>query len=379
MTSSTPYSTRQQLLRWFTAVAMIYLLLVAVALIGIGFKWASGGAEGARQLFAFATNPVMGLVIGAFATALVQSSSTITSVLVGLVAGGLPVVTAIPMIMGANLGTTVTNTLVSMGHIGKKKDFRRAFSAATVHDFFNLLAVAIFMPLELMTGYLEKTSGWLAHLFIGGDSISMGSLDFIKPLTKPIASQLQRVCEHLPGIWGGITLSIIGLVLIFVSIIVLGKMLKVLMVGRAKQILHRAIGHGPMTSIASGTIMTIAVQSSSTSTSLIIPLAGSGLFKLREIYPFTLGANIGTCITSLLAATAVEGNHAIYALQIALVHLVFNVSAVVLIYGIPFLRTIPMTTARQFALIASRRKWIVFAYVAGLFLLLPAALIAITA
>ncbi|WBA83835.1 Na/Pi symporter [Endozoicomonas sp. GU-1] len=112
-----------QVIQWLLVALMIYLLLVAVGMIGSGFKWASGGAEGARQLFAFATNPVMGLVAGALATAVVQSSSTVTSVIVGLVAGGLPVATAIPMIMGANIGTTVTNTLVSMGHIGKKKSF----------------------------------------------------------------------------------------------------------------------------------------------------------------------------------------------------------------------------------------------------------------
>ena len=122
MTHSEPQQNHAgNLLRWLTVILMIYLLLVAVGMIGSGFKWASGGAEGARELFAFARNPVMGLVIGAFATALVQSSSTVTSVIVGLVAGGLPVETAIPMIMGANLGTTVTNTLVSMGHIGKNE------------------------------------------------------------------------------------------------------------------------------------------------------------------------------------------------------------------------------------------------------------------
>ena len=380
MTQTGPQeNTSSSLLRWLTVVLMIYLLLVAVGMIGSGFKWASGGADGARELFAFASNPIMGLVIGAFATALVQSSSTVTSVIVGLVAGGLPVETAIPMIMGANLGTTVTNTLVSMGHIGKKKEFRRAFAAATVHDFFNLMAVAIFLPLEIFTGFLSKTSEWLTTFFAGGSSVSIKGLNFVKPLTKPVINTFKDMYETLPGMMGGVALALTGLALIFLSIIILGKLLKVLMVGRAKQILHRAIGHGPITGITSGTLMTIAVQSSSTSTSLIVPLAGNGLFKLKEVYPFTLGANIGTCITALLAATAVEGDMAIFAMQIALVHLTYNVSAVILIYGIPPLRQIPLRTARRFAQIASRRKWIVFVYVIGLFFVLPASLIALTA
>ncbi|MEI5617209.1 thymidylate synthase, partial [Streptomyces brasiliscabiei] len=90
--------------------------------------------------------------------ALIQSSSTVTSIIVGLVAGGLPVELAIPMIMGANIGTTVTNTLVSLGHVRYKDEFKRAFASATIHDFFNLLAVAIFLPLEMAFGILEKIS-----------------------------------------------------------------------------------------------------------------------------------------------------------------------------------------------------------------------------
>ncbi|VFN03455.1 MAG: solute carrier family 34 (sodium-dependent phosphate cotransporter) [Candidatus Kentron sp. G] len=97
------------LLTWVGIIVLIYCILLAVGMIGTGFKWAAGGREGAERLFAFATNPFMGLLIGIMATALVQSSSTITSVIVGLVAGGLPVSAAIPMVMGANIGTTVTN------------------------------------------------------------------------------------------------------------------------------------------------------------------------------------------------------------------------------------------------------------------------------
>ena len=209
--------------------------------------------------------------------------------------------------------------------------------------------------------------------------MSIKSLNFIKPLTQPVVSTFKGWYGSFPGITGGVVLALTGLALIFLSIIILGKLLKVLMVGRAKKILHRAIGHGPITGITSGTLMTIAVQSSSTSTSLIVPLAGNGLFKLKEIYPFTLGANIGTCITALLAATAVEGDMADHALQIAFVHLIFNFSAVVVIYGTPPLRRIPLRVARRFAQIASRRKWVILAYVAGLFFVLPATLIALTA
>ncbi len=374
-----PASTLGRIRQWATVIGMIYLLLLAVGMIGSGFKWASGGAEGAKQLFSFASDPLMGLVIGTFATALVQSSSTVTTVIVGLVAGGLPVAVAIPMIMGANIGTTVTNTMVSMGHIRKRKEFRRAFSAATIHDFFNLLAVAIFLPLEINTGFLQKASASMAGLFYGGGAnMDMSGLDFIKPITKPIISMFSDLYSMLPGIWGGVVLAITGLAFVFISIAVLGAVLKKLMVGSAKEVLHRAIGGHPLKSMTSGCLITLAVQSSSTSTSLIVPLAGNGIFKLKEVYPFTLGANIGTCITALLAALSISGAMAAQSLQIAFVHLLFNISSVVVIYGIPLLRNIPYRMARVFAQKASRNRSIVFIYVLGVFFILPATLIMLT-
>lgn len=361
----------EKILSWVTIVFLIYLILLAVGMIGSGFKWAAGGKEGAERLFAFATNPFMGLIMGTMATALVQSSSTVTSVIVGLVAGGLPVHTAIPMVMGANIGTTITNTLVSLGHIRSKDEFRRAFSAATIHDFFNLLSVIIFLPLEIAFGFLEKTSLFLVNLIMGGESMSMSGFNFIKPITKPVIGTCKDIFGQLPDPMGGVVLVVLGILLIFAAITFLGKLLRRVMVGRAKHVLHSAIGRGPLTGIASGTAVTVLVQSSSTTTSLVVPLAGTGIFRLREIYPFTLGANIGTCITSLLAATAISGPTAIFALQIAIVHLMYNVLGVIVIYGIKFLRELPVKGAETLAKVASERKSLAVAYILGVFFVIP--------
>jgi len=159
----------------------------------------------------------------------------------------------------------------------------------------------------------------------------------------------------------------LGIMTIFLVITMIGKMLKTLMVGRAKQILHNAVGRGPISGITSGTFMTVLVQSSSTTTSLIIPLAGNGVFSLKQIYPFTLGANIGTCITALLAATAITGANAIFALQIALIHFMYNVIGVIVIYGIPILRNIPILAAEKLADATVKNKWYVAMYVACIF------------
>ncbi|MDF1739611.1 MAG: Na/Pi symporter, partial [Verrucomicrobiales bacterium] len=292
------------------------------------------------------------------------------------VAGGLPVGIAIPMIMGANIGTTITNTLVSLGHVRNGTEFKRAFAAATIHDFFNLISVVIFLPLEMMFHPLEKLSRWLVQPLLGGASMDMGGLNFMKAVTKPPVSMIKQGLEGMGSLWAGIIMAIVGVIMIFLVITLIGKLLRQLMVGRAKKILHTAIGRGPVSGIMSGTLVTTLVQSSSTTTSLVVPLAGTGVFTLRQIYPFCLGANIGTCITALLAATAVSGENAIFALQIATVHLIYNVLGVVVIYGIPYLRELPIKAAEWLAELAAGKKIFALVYVVGVFFVIPAVLIA---
>ncbi len=369
LTSSKPFV-------WGAVILLIYALLVAVGTVSSGFKLATGGAAGAEQLFAFASSPVLGLLAGALATALVQSSSTVTSIIVGLVAGGLPVSMAVPMIMGANIGTTITNTIVSLGHIRNGSEFKRAFAASTVHDFFNWMAVLIMLPLEMIFGLLEKIGSYIAVMLSGGPDMNVGSsYNVMKMITKPVVNFGAEMVSPLSSGAGGIVMILSGVAIIMMSVTWLGKLLRKVLVGRARDILKSAVGRGPVSGICSGAVVTVLVQSSSTSTSLIIPLAGSGFFKLREVYPFTLGANIGTTITALLAATAVTGDLATAALTIALVHLLFNISAVVGIYSVPFLRNIPLRLAEALAELAVKRKVLALGYIAAAFFVIPGILL----
>lgn len=367
----------RQWLSWLLVVALIYLLLAGVGAIGDGFKAATG--NNARELFAFATNPLVGLMIGLVATALIQSSSTVTSIIVGMVAGGLPIPIAIPLIMGANIGTSLTSTIVSLGHIRSGEEFRRAFSAATVHDAFNITAVAILLPLELLFQPLQRLSESLAGLLVSDASVDMKSVNFMKTLLSPAADLLNASVGWLPGaVWGGVALILIGVAMILFVVTAIGKVLRKVMVGRAKDIMHASVGRGPISGIASGTVITVLVQSSSTTTALIVPLAGSGVFSLKQVYPFTLGTNIGTCVTALLAATAITGPTAEVAMQIALVHLLFNLLGILIIYALPFLRGVPPMIAEGLATLAQRSKLYVVAYIAGLFFVLPLLLIGLT-
>lgn len=367
--------SKQNYLQWVSVAALVYLLVCSVGMIGNGFKITAG--DQAKELFDFARNPFAGLVVGTIATALIQSSSTVTSIIVGLVAGGLPVSIAVPMVMGANIGTSITNTIVSLGHVRAKEEFKRAFSAATVHDSFNLLSVVIFLPIEIAFGLLEKIGAWLSGLFYGSSDASIKSFNFVKAATAPLVNTIKDLTQSIGGHVGGILLILIGITLIFVSITLIGKLLRKLMVGKAKTIMHTTIGRGPISGISSGALATILVQSSSTTTSLMVPLAGSGAFKLKDIYPFTLGANIGTCVTAVLAATAASGNTQA-ALQIAFIHLAYNILGVIVIYGIPLLRELPIKSAEWLGETAAKNKLAALAYIIGVFFLLPAICLGIT-
>ena len=364
---------RQSSKNWFLLLSLIYLMLLAVSMIGSGFKLAT--AHHASSLFEFASNPVMGLIIGMVSTALLQSSSTVTSIIVAMVAGGLPITVAIPMIMGANIGTSITNTIVSLGHVANKEEFRRAFHAATIHDFFNVMAVMLFLPVEIFTGLLEKSSHYLVGLLHMDTVVTVEGINPIKAITAPVVDLVSDALSFLPAEYGGAVKIVFGVMLIVASITFMGKVMKTLMVGKAKDILHTSIGKGPLSGIASGAMVTVLVQSSSTTTTLMVPLVGNGILRAKDIYPFTLGANIGTCITAVIAAMAITGATAGVAMQIALVHLLFNVFAVAVIFGIPLLRDIPLKLSSALANLAAERKLYGAAYIAGLFFVLPLSVI----
>lgn len=366
-------SPQRNWMRWLLLAALVYVMLLAVSMIGSGFKVATG--DHAKELFSFASNPIMGLIIGMVATALIQSSSTVTSIIVGMVAGGLPITIAIPMMMGANIGTSITNTLVSLGHVARKDEFQRAFNAATIHDFFNVMSVLIFLPLEMAFGVLEYLSGAIVALLDTGSASGMDGFNPIKAITQPALDVVSGMLSTLPSVYPGVIKILIGIGLIVLSITYMGRIMKSLMVGKAKDILHKSIGKGPLSGITSGALMTVLVQSSSTTTSLVVPLVGSGILKAKDIYPFTLGANVGTCITALIAALGVTGANAGFALQIAIVHLLYNVIGVTIIYGLPMLRNIPLDLSYKLSVMVADTKLYGVAYVGGLFFCMPLGII----
>jgi len=377
------------------------VFFVSIKLLS-AFK-ALGAGYGNDLILNLADNPFIGLLIGILVTSVVQSSSSTTSLVVGLVAAGTlgddpasSVRVAVPIIMGANIGTSVTNTLVSFGHVGDPREFKRAYAAATVHDFFNLMAVCVFLPLQAATNFLGRLALAMTRMFE-----QVGGLSFVSPLkllVKPqqalvkalvaqhpaaafvIATVVTLVALHLlttlgrrtaagqptlalrvlgalgaGGVaaamtaWPGVTHSpelatlLLALSGLFGALYSMVRIMRTAVLTRIERLFHDYLFKTATRAFLLGALFTALVQSSSVTTSLVVPLAGAGLLQLAQVFPYTLGANVGTTVTAMLAALSL-GDAA--AVAVATAHLLFNLLGIVVFWP---LRKVPMSLAQRLA------------------------------
>ncbi|MDE0189486.1 MAG: Na/Pi symporter [bacterium] len=349
-------------------LGLIYVFLVGVSSLESGIKLL--GADVQETLFSTVRNPLAGLFVGILGTVLVQSSSASTSVIVGLVASGvLGFEFAVPMVMGANIGTTVTNTLVSLAHLRRSAEFMRAFAAAVVHDFFNVVIVLVLLPLELLTGAISGLAERITEPLVGAAGTEWKS---------PIKGLVKQPVGWLEDLWSGFgangdalgtLLVVCGVATVLLALAFVTKNMRRLVAQRVEHSLNLALSKGSgLVALLVGLVITISVQSSSITTSMLIPLSAAGVLTLRNAYPVTLGANVGTTITALLAALATSRPEA---LTIALVHTLFNIGGILLLYPITALRQIPIRGAEILARLAVERRLLAVAYVAGMFIAVP--------
>ena len=348
---------------------MLYLFLAGVAALERGINRL--GADFQHELLASVDNPLAGLFAGLLATVLVQSSSVSTSTIVGLVgAGALTVDAAVPMVLGANIGTTITAALASLGSITRTDEFRRAFAAATQHDFFNIIAVAILLPLQLATGFLSTSASWLADQ-LGGNIGGGKARSPLKELVREPVNQIENLVGSIVDSDRvlGVVLLAFGLLLIFGALAFLTINLRRLFAERMERSINTAVARGSgLVGMGIGTVTTIAVQSSSITTSMLIPLVGSRVLTLRNAFPITLGANLGTTVTALVASLAVDLRAG---LVVALTHTLFNITGIALIYPVPAIREIPIRLAEGLSSVAATRPLLVAGYVGGTFIAIP--------
>ncbi len=338
-------------------VFFLYLFLLSIQLMGGSFKYFGKGL--AETLLSTTSNPFSGLFIGLLATALVQSSSTTTSIVVGLVAvGGIEMHSAIPIVMGANMGTTVTNTIVALGHISRRDEFQRAFSASVVHDVFNVLAVLVIFPLQYYTGFLEHTAVFFEEMLINVGGASFSSP--LKAITEPATGYISELLGK--NAW---LILIVSFVLLFLGLRYMVKFMKALIMDKAEVIFEKTIFKTSLHGLLYGILLTALVQSSSVTTSLIVPLAGAGMISIDKVFPYTMGANIGTTITALLAALATGSPSA---LAVAMSHLMFNICGILIFWWVPF---IPINISEKIAVFTARNRSYALVYIVVVFFALP--------
>ncbi|NXE54280.1 NPT2A protein, partial [Casuarius casuarius] len=427
----------------------LYLFVCSLDVLSSAFQLAGGSVAG--DIFkdnAILSNPVAGLVVGILVTVLVQSSSTSTSIIVSMVSSGLlEVRSAIPIIMGSNIGTSVTNTIVALMQAGDRSEFKRAFAGATVHDCFNWLSVLVLLPLEVVSGYLHHVT----RLVVATFNIRSGkdAPDLLKIITEPFTrliiqldksvitgiatgdeslrnrSLIRVWCGHappqtpavglgaplnctapghcgtngaeslrnttgqkcghlftdtpLPDLAVGLVLLAGSLIVLCTCLILLVKLLNSLLKGQVAKAVQKVINTDlphPLSWLTGyfamlvGAGMTFVVQSSSVFTSAITPLIGLGVISIERAYPLTLGSNIGTTTTAILAALASPGDKLASSFQIALCHFFFNISGILLWYPLPFTR-LPIRMAKALGERTAKYRWFAVLYLIICFLLLP--------
>lgn len=320
---------------------LLYIFFFSIELMSTAFKMAGQGF--AEKLINMVSDPIAGLLLGFVATGIMQSSSTTTTIVVGLVASGaLSIELAIPIIMGANIGTTTTNTLVSMGHVTRPVEFRRAFAASTVHDFFNVLAAITILPMEILFHPVQRVAVFLQSAFEGAGGMSMASP--LKAVLHPLTDLVTGIVPHM------LPLIFIALGILFFALHQMMRVMRGAVLSRLESLFDRVLFRNAAASFTLGMFTTAAVQSSSATTSLIVPLAGTGVLSLRQIFPYTLGANVGTTITAILASFSTGSSAAV---TVALAHLTFNLMGIAIFYP---LKALPIWLATKAGELASRSK-----------------------
>ncbi len=332
--------------------------LLSLEVMSDAFKLLSN--ETINSIISATANPFIGLFIGLLSTAILQSSSTTTSMVVVMVASGtLTLQNAVPIIMGANIGTTVTSSFVALAHITRKKEFRRAIAAATIHDFFNIITVLVLLPVELLTGVLSS-SALLASKFVysldlnptSGSSFGLGSV------TTFISAGLY----HSPYL-----LLFFSLFTLFLCIKSFTYTLKQLLIGNSLKRMQEVAFGSPLKALGVGTIFTAVIQSSSVTSSLLVPLVATNKVSIKRAFPFLMGANVGTTFTALLAA--ISKSEA--AISIAVVHLLFNLLGVLLLYPVPAIRNLPIIMALQLGKATIKNRLTGFLYIMMTFFVVP--------
>ena len=365
-----PAAERNRLSSALARMTLIVLALLffffSIDLMVTSFESLAGAYH--ENILSSALNPFIGLFIGLLVTAIIQSSSTTTTMVVAIVATGtLTIQEAIPIIMGANIGTTLTSTIVSIGFISNKIAFRKAVSAGVIHDFYNIILALVIFPLEYYYGFLSGAATFLNGLITKNPSTATNIYSesfFNLGLSEVVIGWVSN----------STIVVILSFLLLFVSIKLLASTIQKTIIGKSRDRLRRFVFNKPHKSFGWGMLLTAAIQSSSVATSLMVPLVATDKVRLKSAFPFIIGANLGTTVTALIAA--IFRSEA--AIGIAVCHFLFNLIGALLFMSLPFLHTGLINLIKRFSVITTQNRLVGLLYIVFTFFLLPFLLISIS-
>jgi len=356
------YTKRPQITLVLKFVGLLFAFLLSLKVMILAFKFLN--TEASAQIMVASSNPFVCLFIGLLTTALLHSSSTITAMTIAIVASGtISPASAVYMIVGANIGTTVTATIVALGHATRRKEFRKAISASMAHHFFNVFTAIIVFPLEYYGGFLsmvsQVTAGWITqHITLNVGYI----LSPIDVWTEPVASFILYILGNQALLGIGLAILMLFYVLQFTT-----QLFQRIWTKINESPLQRYLFQSPIQALLLGMFITALLQSSTVVTSLLVPIVAANKISIKRVFPFIMGANLGTTFKAVLMASS--ANEA--ALSVAFIHFYFNLFGILLFYPAPIIRNLPVNLARKIGTLTLKSRFFGFGYILLIFFLLP--------
>jgi sodium-dependent phosphate cotransporter len=330
----------------------------------------SAGEESINAILRATSNSFTAFFIGVVVTAMMQSSSTTTAITVALVASNtIQIHSGVCIVMGANLGTTITSMIVSFGFISEKREFRRAVSASAYHFFFNLFALLVLFPLELYNQFLSRLSLTISKHFFA-NPISVADTPRLKAwsLLDPVNEFLQAISPVFAVMF--------GLILIFSSILLFRRIISSLLKAKSPEAFSRFFFKSRVKSFVWGIMTTAAIRSSTITTSVVVPIVSKRITSLKQASPFILGANLGTTITAFFAASLNQANGNV--MSIAMAHFLFNLIGVILFFPFANVEKIVLFSAKSFAKVSASHKFVLLTFILCMFFFFPFLIIYLT-
>lgn len=385
--SGIPVLSNDRVRLFLTLVLSVYLFVSSLEGVKHGFKLIFSEWQGSiLDMITGNTAAITGLALGMLSTALVQSSSAVVAATMvsmsGMVASGLPLEAAIqfgvPMVLGANIGTTVTNTIVAFGieRGMTMREFKDTIPGVIVDDVYEGLTIAIFFTLELTTGLISKIVLRLGDFYT--EVLQMETIfasfedtfiDIIigDPVIKPMRA---LAVDYFGTLGAGAFMFLFWFIMIIISMGMITKGLeKLIETGWEDKI--QAAFESPTKGFLTGFTITFLVGSSSIGSSLVIPFLATKVVNLKTAYPYLVGCNLATAVDLSQIYGYIAGGTVGMILGSA--HVLLNLMAITIWFISP-LRFVPIKIAEWLGgkITANENAvWSLLAWVIAVFFVIP--------